>query len=1058
MTYKTLLFTALAALIFNRSYAQSTFNIQWQRTYGGSNAEQLSGADKTSDGGFLLCGSTLSADGNLTGNFGQTDAWLIKINEAGVIEWQKNFGGQGDDFFRAVKATPDGGCILFGSTKSKPDGSLANKDSAWLVKLDAAANIQWQRRYGYFTIVGSLSMGVGGGYMLGGALDTVNPICTYCRYSEARYIKVDNQGSFEWMVTRDGDYVAGYNTKILPSVNGYWLTGTNECMSCAVIGSFVQRIYQNGATGLIREYRGVGMEVGADILGPNNGNKLYLTGAAYTLNNGYQFFYSTIDTFGNILTKNEYGGSLHDQATTIIRNNIDSDFIIGGVSRSNNGQVVGNHGGTDIWLIKVNDAGDLLESRCLGGSGQDTLKIILPVQGGYMLFGTTTSNNGDVSGNHGGADFWVIKLLESANTITGNVFIDVNKNGIKDAGESAFSNLMVQTAKNATQRSTKPINGVFKLEADTGTYTTSVLMQAPFYYQVVPLSEQSTFNSYNNVDTINFALQPIDGKKDLEISVIPLTAARPGFNASYKIVAKNTGTEPIYNVTVRFIKDSRVTVQSAIPAYNSISTDTLIWNFPQYNPLDSTQIGLVLTMAAPPILIPGDTLRYRAEIEPKAGDETPANNAADVDQFVTGSFDPNDKVESHNGSITNLQYAEGENLNYTIRFQNVGNDTAFTIVIRDTLDSKLNSNSFQMLASSHAYMLDITGGRYLTWTFNNIQLPDSNVNKIASNGFISFHVKPAQSLNVGDSINNAASIYFDFNPPVTTNTTITAIRYPMPPVPVISGLQAAYCSNAGMQNAKLVNLPPASIGVTATVKLDATILPIAPDSSFSFDPATLTGGVHTIFVTYANSTGSRTTTHDFINTIAVTPDVSVSANITTITNLSSPVILTCVNTAGGGTAPLYTFAKDRNFATIIQAEGALNTATINPIDLMLGDNWFYVRMKSNATCIITQVAVDSIKLTRDMATGITDPGNPAKIISLFPNPFTRQLYVNGLDASKTYTIYISNINGQVIDQKRVNRQTNVELDVRTQKPGIYLVSIYDERRKLLLGSVKLVKQ
>jgi uncharacterized repeat protein (TIGR01451 family) len=153
----------------------------------------------------------------------------------------------------------------------------------------------------------------------------------------------------------------------------------------------------------------------------------------------------------------------------------------------------------------------------------------------------------------------------------------------------------------------------------------------------------------------------------------------------------------------------------------------------------------------------------------------PQNDADPVvDAFcgtVTGSFDPNDKTGFPTGLTQANLIQPNQQLQYLIRFQNTGNDTAFTVVIRDTLDANLNIFTVTPGVSSHAYEFRMYGPRVLEWTFNNILLPDSNVNEPASHGFVTFHVEQAPNLSNGTIISNDADIYFDLNSPITTNTT-----------------------------------------------------------------------------------------------------------------------------------------------------------------------------------------------------------------------------------------------------------------------------------------------
>ena len=143
--------------------------------------------------------------------------------------------------------------------------------------------------------------------------------------------------------------------------------------------------------------------------------------------------------------------------------------------------------------------------------------------------------------------------------------------------------------------------------------------------------------------------------------------------------------------------------------------------------------------------------------------------------MVTGSYDPNDKMGYPTGVDSLHNVYPNQSLEYVIRFQNTGNDTAFTVVIRDTLDTDLDIFTVQPGASSHIYSFRLYGQRILEWTFNNILLPDSNRNEPGSHGFVSFKVEQNKNLPNGTKIENSAGIYFDFNAPVFTNTTLQTI-------------------------------------------------------------------------------------------------------------------------------------------------------------------------------------------------------------------------------------------------------------------------------------------
>jgi uncharacterized repeat protein (TIGR01451 family) len=137
---------------------------------------------------------------------------------------------------------------------------------------------------------------------------------------------------------------------------------------------------------------------------------------------------------------------------------------------------------------------------------------------------------------------------------------------------------------------------------------------------------------------------------------------------------------------------------------------------------------------------------------------------------VIGSYDPNEKLAQPKGVYDKHFIYPETDIEYQINFQNTGTDTAFTVVIRDTLSYGLDIATFRAGISSHTYQVDVSGYGVLKFTFDNILLPDSNINEAASHGFVRFRITPKDTLQLGSRIENRAGIYFDFNPPIITNT------------------------------------------------------------------------------------------------------------------------------------------------------------------------------------------------------------------------------------------------------------------------------------------------
>jgi hypothetical protein len=116
-----------------------------------------------------------------------------------------------------------------------------------------------------------------------------------------------------------------------------------------------------------------------------------------------------------------------------------------------------------------------------------------------------------------------------------------------------------------------------------------------------------------------------------------------------------------------------------------------------------------------------------------------------------------------------------------------------------------------------------------------------------------------------------------------------------------------------------------------------------------------------------------------------------------------------------------------------------------------------VRMKTSATCFVVNTNIDSILLVRSSVTGITDPDMPGQVINIYPNPFKDVITINGLSSAKTYTIRLSSLEGRVLEIKRGSGRSSFSLDRQYRANGIYWLSVYDERRKQLLGTVKMIR-
>jgi hypothetical protein len=205
------------------------------------------------------------------------------------------------------------------------------------------------------------------------------------------------------------------------------------------------------------------------------------------------------------------------------------------------------------------------------------------------------------------------------------------------------------------------------------------------------------------------------------------------------------------------------------------------------------------------------------------GNDDAAPSVSTLCRAIVGSYDPNDKQGFPTGYKSEHFIRQNQDLDYVIRFQNTGTDTAFLVVIRDTLSDVLDLPSIEFGGSSHAYEADIYGKNIVKFTFKNINLPDSFRNVAASQGFVKFRIKQKKDLPIGTKINNKAGIYFDFNDPIITNTTLHTVAKDL----VIT----AIIESSKTPNSLTINVLPNPFSEHATFELLASAQPFNSESN-----------------------------------------------------------------------------------------------------------------------------------------------------------------------------------------------------------------------------------
>lgn len=303
--------------------AQQSPSIEWEKTYGGSKDDRAHCIQQTSDSGYIVAGYAESSDGDVTGfhatnNTNAADYWIVKLNTRGDLQWQKDFGGTREDKASWIRQTSDGGYIVAGSTSSTDGDVLGQRRGGlgdyWIVKLNAVGTLQWEKA-------------------LGDSSD-------------------DRASSVEQ--TSDGGYIA--------------------------FG------ISNGESSL----------PDGDVIGSLGYNDLWLV---------------KLTAAGTIQWQRPSGSPFWDNVSGNALQTKDGGYVAVGTVGGNGGDVTGFHGWEDAWVMKVNSSGNLVWEKALGGSGSDIgVCMRQTADGGYIVLASNRSSDGDVTGNHGGIDWWIVKL------------------------------------------------------------------------------------------------------------------------------------------------------------------------------------------------------------------------------------------------------------------------------------------------------------------------------------------------------------------------------------------------------------------------------------------------------------------------------------------------------------------------------------------------------------------------------------------------------------------------------------------------------------------------
>lgn len=359
-------------------------------------------------------------------------------------------------------------------------------------------------------------------------------------------------------------------------------------------------------------------------------------------------------------------------------------------------------------------------------------------------------------------------------TVQGKAYVDADQNCVRNGGSEPLLPGMVLEFQPGGQFAMVDPQGNYSINLPYGSYT--VEQQSPYVVEHcigAPTPFDITLQDPDVLlDLADTAITGVD-----VAAIMGCGPARPGFQWSLSTAVENLTAAATGAVTVTVTFDATVSYVSASPAA-TVNGNTVTWNLPSIAAFQQRSAHLVLQVP-PNVNLIGTTLLNSCTVTTANTDVDVSNNAATLVQIITGAYDPNDKsVRTSSQWSDNLYYiGTDEWLDYTIRFQNTGTDTAFLVVVTDTIQPGLDLGTFVLGPMSHSGQVSIQGGNVLRFMFPNILLPDSNTNEPASHGFVTFRMKPTLPLLPGTVLSNNADIFFDFNPPIRTNDAVVTAEF-----------------------------------------------------------------------------------------------------------------------------------------------------------------------------------------------------------------------------------------------------------------------------------------
>ncbi|MBK7569124.1 MAG: T9SS type A sorting domain-containing protein [Bacteroidetes bacterium] len=434
--------------------------LDWQSCFGGTNHEVPESICETSDRGVVVAGYSMSNNGDVTENQGLYDWWIFKLDPAHNLLWQRSLGGTKDDFAYSVISTADGNVLCGGSTRSN-DGDVSGNHGnfdCWLTKMDSLGNVIWSKCYGgtQYDELKSLIQTTDGGYIFSGRSHSNNGDVSghhgTAISSDAWVVKIDAAGNIEWQRSYGGtDW--DYSEDIIQTAEGYVFTGyassnDGDANASHPVDYWIVKIDLTGNIIWSKTYGGSNSDNANSLIQLADGNFI-VAGTSYSWNGDVTGHHGTdlsngdvwvlkLDANGNIVWKKSYGGLSIELGNEVI--DYDDDlFLVTGYAQSIDGDLSStpsNDG--NVWTLAINKVSGVMEWYALNGGSVGTeygRTVCKTSYNGFIFGAIATTNNDLITTAHGFNDFWIFTWTPDCIAVTETCnLIDDDCDGLIDNG------------------------------------------------------------------------------------------------------------------------------------------------------------------------------------------------------------------------------------------------------------------------------------------------------------------------------------------------------------------------------------------------------------------------------------------------------------------------------------------------------------------------------------------------------------------------------------------------------------------------------------------------